>query len=253
MKEKIKIMNTTPEVTEEEIRSYMDFDALLAKKKEAVLRRRRQLRRARNASILLAVAISAPAILFFFASPSDTAEKRPVKNIADSAWSQKGPGSGIPARAPAASADSSSSKRFDASAAEKEKSTSRLKKAAGDDHQEKPGREKGEPADAVYVQAEPADGYPALYEYFSAHLVYPPAAVKDSLDGVVDVEFVIDTKGKATNIIVERSPGPDFDKEVVRLLENMPPWKPASYNGMPVRSKMSLPVTFNLQKNVNEK
>jgi TonB family protein len=100
----------------------------------------------------------------------------------------------------------------------------------------------------VYRQAEPRDGYPVLYAYFEKNLVYPRAAVKDSVEGVVNVVFSIDAEGKPKNITIENSLGPLFDQEAVRLLNNMPLWKPASYNGKVVPSKISLPITFALNK-----
>jgi TonB family protein len=102
--------------------------------------------------------------------------------------------------------------------------------------------------EAGYMQAEPLLGYPDLYEYFNANLVYPPEALKDSIQGVQTVSFVINAEGKPEQIEVVKSLGEPFEKEVKRLIENMPEWKPATLNGKPVSSKISLPLTFQIQK-----
>lgn len=104
-------------------------------------------------------------------------------------------------------------------------------------------------AEAVYIQAEPIDGYEALYAYFGKELIYPEAAVKDSVEGVMVVKFLINKEGKPEKIQTSGSLGVLFEKEAVRLIEHMPLWKPATLNGKPVVSRLSIPLTFQLQKN----
>jgi hypothetical protein len=63
---------------------------------------------------------------------------------------------------------------------------------------------------------------------------------------------VVNTDGKPENITIKQSLGEPFEKEARRLIENMPLWKPATLNGKPVSSQMSIPLTFQIQKvNVN--
>jgi TonB family protein len=101
--------------------------------------------------------------------------------------------------------------------------------------------------ETVYVRAEPIDGYEALYAYFSKELIYPEAAVKDSIEGVLIVKFLINREGKPEKIQTSGTLGVLFDKEAVRLVEHMPLWKPATLNGKPITSKLSLPLTFQLR------
>ena len=99
----------------------------------------------------------------------------------------------------------------------------------------------------VYMQAEPVNGYPALYEYFNSTLVYPAEVKQDSIQGVLTVTFVINAAGKPENITVQNSLGEAFEREAIRLIEHMPAWKPASLNSKPVASKLSLPLTFRIE------
>jgi periplasmic protein TonB len=92
------------------------------------------------------------------------------------------------------------------------------------------------------------NGYPDLYAYFDRELIYPPAATRDSTQGIVTVLFSINAQGKADDIRIENSLGKEFDDEVFRVIRNMPLWKPAYYNGKIVKSKVSLPLTFKLTK-----
>lgn len=99
-----------------------------------------------------------------------------------------------------------------------------------------------------YTQAEPRNGYADLYDYFNSNLVYPLEALKDSIQGVQTISFIINAKGVAEQIQITKSLGEPFEKEAKRLIENMPEWKPATLNGKPVASKISLPLTFQMQK-----
>lgn len=98
----------------------------------------------------------------------------------------------------------------------------------------------------VYIPAEPVDGYEALYTYFSNELIYPQGAVKDSIEGVLIVKFLINKEGKPEKIETAGTLGKLFDQEAIRLIGNMPPWKPATINGKPISSKLSLPLTFRI-------
>lgn len=48
-----------------------------------------------------------------------------------------------------------------------------------------------------------------------------------------------------TNIVIERSTEESFNTEAVRLIQNMPKWKPAELQEIKVRSKLILPIKFN--------
>lgn len=102
--------------------------------------------------------------------------------------------------------------------------------------------------DDVYIQAEPVDGYAKLYDYLNENLIYPQEALKDSIQGVQTVSFVINIEGKPESISINNPLGEPFEKEAKRLVENMPLWKPASINGKPIPSKVSVPLTFQIQK-----
>lgn len=249
MKEKIKIMKTPPPVTEEEIQNFMDFNTLL-KMKDNVDRGRRNARRARNFFTCFVAALSIPVLISFW--PVNNADQG--IDLSDSVQAQ------IPrsvADGSSVTPDSAANKR--ARIPVEAQDTTRRKVATGPDTPSRPAEPTANPAakareivvQPTYVQAEPIDGYPALYAYFNRNLIYPADAVKDSIEGVVTVVFTLDSTGTAKNIQVENSLGILFDKEVIRLIRNMPLWKPATYNGKPVPARISLPVTFQLKKTSN--
>ncbi len=103
------------------------------------------------------------------------------------------------------------------------------------------------PIESIYVQAEPVNGFAALYSFLNTNLQYPIESVKDSIQGVQTISFIINAQGKPEHIEFVESLGVPFEVEARRLIESMPLWKPATLNGKPVASKLVLPITFQIQ------
>lgn len=100
------------------------------------------------------------------------------------------------------------------------------------------------PAEQLYEKAVPVDGYDSLYKYFSRHLMYPQAHAADSIEGIVVISFMIDKDGNVQNIRAGHDIGEAFAHEAIKLIENMPRWKPATVNKVPVASTVSIPIKF---------
>ncbi len=65
-------------------------------------------------------------------------------------------------------------------------------------------------------------GQERLITYLSTFLRYPDDAVRDSIQGTVLVEFMINTTGKVTNARVLKGISPSCDTEAVRVVSSMP-------------------------------
>lgn len=234
MKSNLKIMRSKPEITESQIHEFMNFDRLLLDRKTAI--RQKNLKRLRNA--MIASVCAAIAVITFFLLQEDNSyqSRQPDPVIGpdtqrsaliqpDSVQHNKGEHKIIPVQPHVREKTRSS---------EIKPSTSPPKKEII--------------KDPVYVQSEPVDGFPYLYEYFRKELKYPDPLLKDSIQGVTTVVFTIDVNGRPQDLAIENSLGAAFDEEIRRIILNMPLWKPATYNGKPVNSKVSLPLTFNLEK-----
>lgn len=63
----------------------------------------------------------------------------------------------------------------------------------------------------------------------------------------VILSFVVEKDGSITAIKVLRDPGYGAGKEAVRVLKNMPKWKPARQDNRTVRSQFTLPITIQVQ------
>src|SRR5262245_11221378 len=201
MKQKIKIMKQQQKLSDEEIRSYMDFDRIIAERKLMV-----------SKPGLHPLKWIVPTIVFLTIggwlvfSPFDNDKRRDnviakedattAANKAETPSSNKKSAT-IPVEPPR---DNETS--VDADATTKSAASARK----NDEHKE--AEEKT--TEDIYIQAEPADGYSALYAYFNSNLVYPSEALKDSIQGVETVSFVINTEGKPEKITIKQSLGGPF-------------------------------------------
>ena len=89
-------------------------------------------------------------------------------------------------------------------------------------------------------------GYNAMIKFLQENVVYPPEAVKDSVQGKVIVQFLIDPGGYVGDVKVVRSVREDLDAEAVRVVKMMPRFSPARWFGKTVSSRFILPVTFRM-------
>lgn len=89
-------------------------------------------------------------------------------------------------------------------------------------------------------------GEAALYEWLKNTLKYPEQAWVNGVQGRVIVSFVIEKDGRVTNPKVVRGVSPELDAEALRVVGAMPKWTPGKNNGVAVRSRYDLPITFKM-------
>ncbi len=85
-----------------------------------------------------------------------------------------------------------------------------------------------------------------IFDYLAQHVRYPEEAEKNGIGGMVYVQFVIDTTGKVVEPKVIKSVSQELDAEALRVVSEMPAWKPGMQRGKPVRVSFTLPVIFKL-------
>lgn len=224
----IKIMKKTT-ISDEEIHRFMDFDGLLKQNVQAT----------KKASLTRWVLVSVGLVFLLLATwqvwPSQT--KQPVSDKKEMAKTQ-----------PSVSAAPTVIDKKDKKQGKVEPMVS--PKTSSPTTATVPAKQRPSLAvsAAQYREAEPAEGFPALYEYLNREIAYPTSALKDSIEGVESVSFMIDENGKPDQIKVLHSLGRDFDEEAIRLIKSMPAWKPATLDEKPVASRVSLPLTFTIHK-----
>lgn len=80
----------------------------------------------------------------------------------------------------------------------------------------------------------------------SNNVHYPQEAKENAIQGRVLVTFVVEKDGSISNAIVVKSLDSLLDKEALRVINTMPNWKPGKNNGVAVRTKYTVPVSFKL-------
>jgi TonB family protein len=255
MNQKIKIMKPPPQLSDDEIRSFMDFETLL-KQQEAITSSRY-----RAAKWLIGIAVVSIGTLSVYVTteishPEKSTIVNPQKEESTSKNLDQNSDTTIPSRKdtsgnPAVENDPSQLNNTARTILPDDPRNSNPAPSIAENKKTVPEKtvpEKSQPKDDIYLQAEPVDGYELLYEYFNKNLKYPSEAMSDSVQGRVMVMFVVTAEGKPDQIKVVQNLGTPFEKEVVKLIEQMPLWKPATLNGKAVPSKITLPLTFQIQR-----
>ena len=108
-----------------------------------------------------------------------------------------------------------------------------------------------ESSDRVFDVVEQMPSFPGgqqkLMEYLSENTRYPEGLGESCIQGRVILTFVVERDGSISDVKVVRSLDPLLDKEAVRVVSSMPKWIPGKQNGVAVRVKYTIPVTFRLK------
>lgn len=108
------------------------------------------------------------------------------------------------------------------------------------------------PEDVVFEVVEvmpefPNGGMPGFMKYLGKNVKYPIEAHANNIEGRVVVHFIVNKDGSISNVGLTRSVDPLLDKEAIRVISDMPKWKPGMQRGKAVRVKYTVPVMFRLQ------
>ena len=74
-------------------------------------------------------------------------------------------------------------------------------------------------------------GEAKLMEYVAKNVKYPQIARETGIQGRVFVNFVVEPDGSVSNVTVLRGIGGGCDEEAMRVVKNMPKWKPGKQRG----------------------
>ena len=90
-------------------------------------------------------------------------------------------------------------------------------------------------------------GQAKLFEFLGKNTKFPPAAIANSISGKVYVNFTIGKDGKIRDVKIIRGVHDLLDKEALRVVKSMPPWKPGKQRGKAVNVSYNLPINFILK------
>ncbi len=105
----------------------------------------------------------------------------------------------------------------------------------------------------VENQPEFPGGRDELFKYLGENIKYPEAAAKANVTGRVFVNFVVTTEGEIKDITILKGIGFGADAEAVRVVKNMPRWKPGIQSGKAVNVRYNLPIAFQLDRSKGNK
>lgn len=103
----------------------------------------------------------------------------------------------------------------------------------------------------VYARAEVMPSFPggqnALEKYVEDNLQYPQQALDNGTEGRVLIEFDVDEKGKLYRpIIISDKIGDGLEEEALRVVKGMPTWSPGQMKGKNVKTKFTLPISYQI-------
>jgi periplasmic protein TonB len=86
-----------------------------------------------------------------------------------------------------------------------------------------------------------------LLKYINEHTNYPEVAKENNIQGRVIVRFCVTSKGTVSQVSILKGVDPELDKEAVRVVSTLPPFKPGKQGGKPVPVWYMVPITFTLK------
>lgn len=85
-----------------------------------------------------------------------------------------------------------------------------------------------------------------MSNYLRQNVKYPAEAMRNGKQGLVSVRFTVDELGKINHIEIVDRVDPVLDAEALRVVQNMPDFKPAKEEGVSKAFVYDLPISFRL-------
>jgi TonB family protein len=87
----------------------------------------------------------------------------------------------------------------------------------------------------------------SLDSFLVKKLHYPENAREQSTQGLVIIQFTIDTDGNVRNIKILRGIGGGCDEEAVRVIASLPKWTPGMQDDVTAKTLFTKPINFTLR------
>ena len=87
-------------------------------------------------------------------------------------------------------------------------------------------------------------GEAALLKYIGNHISYPDYESHLGISGKAIVGFVVDEKGRVTDVKILRGVSAGLDREAVRVIRSLPDFKPGMQSGRNVKVSFVVPIKF---------
>ena len=111
-------------------------------------------------------------------------------------------------------------------------------------------QEEEDDSNEVFMVVEQMPVFPGgdlgLMKFIQKNTKYPPIAKENDITGKVYVSYVVNKKGKVTNVKVARSVDRYLDAEAVRVVKLLPYSSAGKQRGKPVNVQYTIPINFTL-------
>lgn len=87
-------------------------------------------------------------------------------------------------------------------------------------------------------------GEKKLLKYLTKKIKYPKEALNNGESGILYFSFVINKTGAAEDVKLVQGKGESLINEAIRVINEMPAWKPGTVNNKNVRVRYNLPIRF---------
>ena len=86
-----------------------------------------------------------------------------------------------------------------------------------------------------------------LLEYLQVHTNYPEIGKEKGIEGRVIVGFTVSEEGDIIDVSIVDGINHYLDEQAMKIIKELPKWKPATHNGEKVRVRRNIPINFKLK------
>jgi protein TonB len=86
-----------------------------------------------------------------------------------------------------------------------------------------------------------------LQRFLAENTQYPEVAKENNIQGKVIVKFCVTPKGGVDQVSILKGVDPELDKEALRVVATLPPFKPGKQGGKAVPVWFIVPINFQLK------
>jgi TonB family protein len=96
------------------------------------------------------------------------------------------------------------------------------------------------------VMPEFPGGMPEMIKFLQENMIYPEEMKENGIEGRIYVQFVVTKTGSIEEVTIAKGIN-GLNREAIRLVKQMPNWKPGTNYGKQVNVKMVVPILFSLK------
>ncbi len=113
-----------------------------------------------------------------------------------------------------------------------------------------PAAQQPTPKKVIVENVEVAPAFPGgdeeLFMWLARNIRYPEVAIKNNVQGRVFVRFVINEDGSVSDAEIVRGVSKELNAEALRVVGELPKFKPGTVKGKPTACRFTLPIMFRL-------